>query len=185
SSARAVSRMIGSSRVSRSRFSARVSSSPLISGSIQSTSTKSGRVSASAARAARQSSASRTSKPARFRPKAIISRIGLSSSTIKTCLAGMWCRVPLLTRVYYRGTVLQIRDKPAREYDSSVTGGAGLHHLVTQIHGQRLLWIEQPSGLDLRHRQQRDLLCPRIESAHHPHVGRRQALRIDGEPCPR
>jgi len=79
----------GNSRVSRSRFSARVNSSPLMSGSIQSTSTRSGRVSASAARALRQSSASRTSKPARLRPKAIISRIGRSSSTIKTCLAGI------------------------------------------------------------------------------------------------
>ena len=60
-----------------------------MSGSIQSTSTRSGRESASAARAARQSSASRTSKPARLRPKAIISRIGRSSSTISTCFAGM------------------------------------------------------------------------------------------------
>ena len=60
-----------------------------MSGSIQSTSRRSGRWSASDARALRQSSASRTSKPARFRPNAIISRIGRSSSTIKTCFAGM------------------------------------------------------------------------------------------------
>ncbi len=41
--ARAVNMMMGSSRVSRSRLSARVSSSPLMSGSIQSMSTRSGR----------------------------------------------------------------------------------------------------------------------------------------------
>jgi len=56
----------GSSRVSRSRLSERVSSSPLMSGSIQSTSTRSGRASARAARAARQFLGLPTSKPARF-----------------------------------------------------------------------------------------------------------------------
>ncbi len=43
--------MMGTSRVSRSRLSARVSSSPLISGSIQSTRTRSGLRSAKSARA--------------------------------------------------------------------------------------------------------------------------------------
>ena len=65
----------------------RVSSSPLVSGSIQSTSMRSGRRSAIAERAARLSSASRTSKPARLSPKAIISRIGRSSSAMRICFA--------------------------------------------------------------------------------------------------
>src|SRR5262245_61344262 len=165
--------MIGSSRVSRSRLSDRASSRPLISGSIQSMSTRSGRRSASEARAARQSSASRTSKPWRLRPKAIISRIGRSSSTIRTCLAGMLdllsgggrITVPLDYRlitkaIFHVNFVTTAVGGPGAQESLSAARrlrALWLRDVVTKIDGNRLFGPQKSTGCHIERGEPRDL----------------------------
>ena len=131
SSARAVSMMMGRSRLASSRRRDRVSSRPLESGSIQSTSTRSGRPSAIRVRAEEQSSASSTSKPARVRLKAIICRIGASSSTINTFRGAINCGFAAMARFQQACITKALRNQPeslgnahARfEHQCAVTAG--------------------------------------------------------------
>ncbi len=129
------------------------------------------------ARAAAQSSASRTSKPARRRPKAIISRIGFSSSTIRICLPVIWSLTVTTLQAHYKAELLQWHDR--RRGNGS--------NFVTYVYRQRRLRRDREARGETRGAQPRDRIRPRIEPGVQEHSARLERVAqvvVASEPVP-